>query len=66
MQSITDEMVQKSRYELLGSGKKDILNCADMFDKMIKNAASVTLGNENIINSDIEYFDTIRHFTKGE
>ena len=25
MQSITDEMVQKSRYELLGSGKKDIL-----------------------------------------
>ncbi len=66
MQSLTKEMLQKSRDELLGTGKKDILYCADMFDEMVKNAASVTIGNENIINSDRDYFDTVRHFTVGE
>ncbi len=66
MQNITQEMVQKSRDEILSSGRKDILLCADIFDDAMVNAASVTIGSKGIIESNINYYDSIRNLTAGE
>ena len=66
MQNISQEMIQKSRDEILSAGKKDILLCADIFDEAMGKAASVTIGSESIIKNNSKYYDIIRNLTAGE
>ena len=66
MQNISQDMVQKSRDEILSAGSKDILLCADIFDDAMNNAASVTIGSKSIIENSGSYYDSIRNLTAGE
>ena len=66
MQAVSQDMIQKSRDEILSAGKKDILLCADIFDDVMNNAASVTIGGKSIVECCKEYYDSIRNLTAGE
>ena len=65
-EKISQDMVQKSRDEILSAGSKDILLCADIFDDAMNNAASVTIGSKSIIENSGSYYDSIRNLIAGE
>ncbi|MCJ7856185.1 insulinase family protein [Lachnospiraceae bacterium NSJ-143] len=60
MNGITYDMIQKSRDELLGANRSDIMLCAEIFDEAMKHSALVTIGNENIIEENNKIYNKIR------
>jgi len=63
---ITQDMLQKSRTQILNTDKEDILYCADIFDAVYKKCACVSIGSENIIKKDESFYDNVRRFSAGE
>jgi len=59
LQNISYEDVQKSREEILRTGKKDIQNCADLVDEAMKKNFLCVLGNEGKIKENRELFSSL-------
>ncbi len=63
---VTEEMRQKERDEILDASVEDIRSLANIVDAILKQDWVCAVGSEEAIEKEKEFFEGIKHLTKGK